>query len=976
MNSKEITQQVPQNEQLSKREQRDQANANRILSRIEQRGKDGERSLDREFTSRTVEVEVPVESLSEESPGSTEFGFTDIDSYLTSRDAEPEKISVTIQKGVPVENVFFEYEGSMVYLDITADDLSGLDKEVDLGDMVQEAIEEMRFDKGQFLVEKGTPRGKSEILRRLHNGIMSMVRDQDKEKKRFSNTFQVWEEKKKEEAKGLCGGENATQERYCVIMKDLEQKRKEYEDYYDAKTKDELEGGVKLRQEIIDLEKKLKDLFVEETRYERKRNDARNLTYIAMVAEDQEMRNLAVETWGAERSKFKEIKAEEKVRSVLLSLKQERGVIQERLEGLNKILFMSGETATEQQKNSWARTMARLIGKKRKLDWLFSNTMQLNNLDRTPENVSGVQEMGYINLVECSRQLRETGIISFESSLKTVSKIKAAMDAGRVPILVGAPGTGKSHLAEDVCRLFSNFDKPETVSCSKRTNREALAGSVGLKAGEEGGTVTYWDAGPVIRCMENGQPCRLEEFYRIPPDSEAYSFIKTAVQKKPGDEFRDGDIYVPRIQEGFFLIGTTNPASMPGRHMPDEAMYRQLREIQVEDPTEEETFKAFLVATMDESGLPTISSSELLPVYRYQELQNEKEKTVLPDGRVQEGTYELEDTEKQSTVLCFTRAVKAIQAAFGYQFQRGSGTTLTSEERKERGLLGYDNQTNKIDESGTLLEVGVTLTIGEVIGLADRWKKRERNFDDPNVQQADTLKEYLNVEIQKWIGGIGKDYSDNIPKVEAVFKHFGFLDDNNIPENTSQDKHLTRREFGGASIECPRADRWSEPTPAPQEEIVSKEQGPAEVAYKSKEQAVVGDETYDINSKDVIKIGDASYPIGQLFIVGEASYKIVGVVTQDGEHEGDIVAIDQAEYGENQFFKSPNTDIEKTIERGIYKHEAERMIKEVGDLEGIWKGYTYEEEHKDYKPDGSMEHDLSKVSIEFKGFMEMVCSEA
>jgi hypothetical protein len=52
------------------------------------------------------------------------------------------------------------------------------------------------------------------------------------------------------------------------------------------------------------------------------------------------------------------------------------------------------------------------------------------------------------------------------------------------------------------------------------------------------------------------------------------------------------------------------------------------------------------------------------------------------------------------------------------------------------------------------------------------------------------------------------------------------------------------------------------------------------------------------------------------------------------------------------------------------------MIKEVGDMNKIWEGYTYEEVHNDYKPDGTGNFEESRVSIEFKGFMDMVCSEA
>ncbi|MBT5262700.1 MAG: AAA domain-containing protein [Candidatus Magasanikbacteria bacterium] len=600
----------------------------------------------------------------------------------------------------------------------------------------------------------------------------------------------------------------------------------------------------------------------------------------------------------------------------------------------------------------------------------------------TEESVEAIADYRYVELQEYLDQLN-TGKFMWTPSRRKFLQNMLGQSEKDILVILGPSGTGKSVLAEAFARITTGQESL-TVNCSEKTSQEVEA-EMGFKDGE-----SVWNLGPLAQAMKDGRVCRFEEAYRMNPEGDLFAILKTIQQKSIGDKYRLPGGEEITIQPGFRILFTTNPemeGRYPGRNNPESAFRREcaiLNLLDMEQSNENpEVHTALLVASSTEGKLTSIDKDDLGPAYTTIKGLSESVKDAQGNDRtIIEKQEIIEDPAdlRHGALWRLANASKALFDAF-------SAAEIVAENKKPKVLQvvikeGKRRVATESDSGAVNIHTDTKLSIGPLIDWVqgyEVWKKDKKS-------QESSLTTYLNERIRQYLEKNENEVED-MDAARAVFEHYGFLDDEKAKAKEG-DQFATFIDIAMASPTVPRAVTF---------EIIEEEEVKEVETIEIAEDVDIdteganilelildgGFENYKVtpvaleitHTKDGESVVTTYSPGTKFLDAAGVEYEFVGTVNEGQDKAGKVVAKvrDKDEY---KTFEQPSSDTEKTIERGIYKHEAERMIKEVGDLEGIWKGYTYQEEHNDYETDGSGNFKVSGALIEFKGFMEMVCSEA
>lgn len=208
-------------------------------------------------------------------------------------------------------------------------------------------------------------------------------------------------------------------------------------------------------------------------------------------------------------------------------------------------------------------------------------------------------------------QMESKRFVVTESRRQYIDRVEALINQGKPILLEGHTGTGKSELARIAAKELTGKN-PEVVYCNPQTRQSDIFGRQSLKETEHGATVTEVDYGPLIRAMQDGRICLLDEFNELDPrQRQVFKYLFNA---KPGDEVDvpgDGKI---RIQDGFGIILTANLKSdkyaEKGSLEPQEARVFQDSTIRVEYAPAPELYDTALTVLASTKGEVLLTKGE------------------------------------------------------------------------------------------------------------------------------------------------------------------------------------------------------------------------------------------------------------------------------------------------------------------------------------------------------------------------------
>lgn len=215
---------------------------------------------------------------------------------------------------------------------------------------------------------------------------------------------------------------------------------------------------------------------------------------------------------------------------------------------------------------------------------------------------------GVIEEIAKRRALKDTrdlqkGLLLTDSMQENIDYVLPSLVAGKPVLFVGDTGGAKTALAEFISREYFGVE-PELISGHAEVNSYQLMGKTGLRSADkwteddlegaidqiiqEGGaqydkvtpelrttlrpqaierlkartgTVSDFDAGPMLRAMQEGKPIILDEINAIPPDFTKR--LNKILQLRPGDTYvpQEDSGQAIKIQPGFCIIATLNEKS-------------------------------------------------------------------------------------------------------------------------------------------------------------------------------------------------------------------------------------------------------------------------------------------------------------------------------------------------------------------------------------------------------------------------------
>lgn len=545
---------------------------------------------------------------------------------------------------------------------------------------------------------------------------------------------------------------------------------------------------------------------------------------------------------------------------------------------------------------------------------------RIDGLPKTAENTDVAAILQYKTFVEYKKQLQK-GFVWLPSRKSIHQETVSAILNHRWPVLIGEAGSGKSEQADAAALELTGYP-PTEVACEVTTaERDLIKDTAIAETGE-----SYMKYGPLMEAFtgyENemqkapttasGRIVRFDESGRLGP--KGYSIIKKARQVKSGDSF-----YGRPVLPGACAIWTSNPVGprYPDRHAPDPAMRRELAEIFVPYPEmsaeNPELYEFMVTALMDENDHIAATREELSPAYEKKDLP-EAERKHLEDGSTIVAKDELISNmadRRHGALWRFAGAIKSLQDSFVY----GNGET----ERYPETILRFkEDADGKIkittDGSGEPLTLSIsTVTLGEVAswmaGFNERMQKQDKKF------HTNGLTEWLNFKITTYLKQADK--ADK-KKLEALFRHFGFLESN--APNLGQSRPLSPKEIGYLSPRVPRPVYVEKPKKA---EAEKEEKSARELkGYETTEVLLDSDERVSIRKgefagktllSDAFKVAP-----GKLFMVQDSVFSFAGV-TEDGK----LVASLADEKELHKIFT------ENEVEIGILNHD---LLKLGSDLE-------------------------------------------
>ncbi|TAL50644.1 hypothetical protein EPN81_02170 [Patescibacteria group bacterium] len=526
------------------------------------------------------------------------------------------------------------------------------------------------------------------------------------------------------------------------------------------------------------------------------------ITEIKVLFEDRETKDLFLKTYSEARVDTKSYRMSD-LGKTWKHLNEQIEGLEEEFKKVEQALFLrtvEGKSNISAAKSKAERLANRLLMLKTQRE----NMKQLNleKVHPTAENTDIAAAFQFETLVEYRDQLKK-GFVWLPSRQKIHTDTVAALQNGRWPVLIGEAGTGKSDQADAAALELTN-SPPTEVDCVSTTGEKQLIMDTAIDS-ETGGS--YQEYGPLMRAFTGfnnsrekkpshlkGRVARFDEAGRL--GSKAYTIIKKARQKGPGDDF-----YGHPVLPGAAAIWTTNPVGTryPDRRAVDPAMRREIAEIIVDYPDQSaqspELYEFMLGALLDENKHIPIAEKELTPAYVKHELAD-AEKVTLPDGRVvvaKDVLIEDGADPRHSTLWRLANAVKTLQNSFIY----GNQSSESIPTNAVRFVEDSDGNITLDASTGELLTLSSsTITLGEIKswmqGFKDRLQKQNQAF------QVESFSEWIKLKIDIYLKQV--DQADRA-KVRAIFDYFHLLD--GAPDLKGA-KPITPKKIGYLSPRVPR----------------------------------------------------------------------------------------------------------------------------------------------------------------------------
>ncbi len=529
--------------------------------------------------------------------------------------------------------------------------------------------------------------------------------------------------------------------------------------------------------------------------------DKHLISEIKVLFNDKKVQKMIPDTYGEARVDTRNFQNSdittswEKVTDLLSKKSAEFKMLEQELH-LGKISGKGSISSAKSRMKMLARDLS-------ELDVVRNDLSLLRGYERTRENTDVAAAFQFQKLKEYKSQL-EDGFVWLPSRLDIHQQTVSSILNHRWPVLIGEAGSGKSEQADAAAKELTG-ELPTEVECESVTGEVQLIKDVAI--GRDGGS--YEKYGSLMQAFtgfkdskqespdfKHGRIVRFDESGRLGP--RAYAIIKKARQQKAGDDF-----YGRLVLPGASAIWTSNPVGprYPDRHAPDPAMRRELSEISVDYPDmsieNPELYEFALTALFDENDHISVSHQELAPAYTKVDLPDDK-KTVLQNGSVivakDEIVSDISDSN-HGALWRFCGAVKSLQESFVYG-------NSDAKEYPETLLRFRENSDDVIevvtDEGGEVLTLSSsTITLGELSswmsGYNERRQKQDQEF------HTETLEEWLDLKIKTYIRQADKADKE---KIQAIFKHFHFLDD--IVADISSATSVTPKQIGYLSPRVPR----------------------------------------------------------------------------------------------------------------------------------------------------------------------------
>lgn len=625
---------------------------------------------------------------------------------------------------------------------------------------------------------------------------------------------------------------------------------------------------------------------------------------IKLLLADPATRDIAIQVFGEARMDQEQAKQSELVKE-WTKLEKDIAETQKSHEELVRSIFLQAiksPAALSVAKTKAERQARKLIGLRERHDALL--TLDDNSIEHVAENTDAAAMFQFEQLSEYQRQLDEEGFAWLPSRLKIHAETVAMLQNGRVPVLVGEAGTGKSEQANAAAMELTG-SLPTEVACSATTNERDLISDKAIdvdgKSYEEYGPFMqaftgFSDSRQTVPDVDHGRLVRLDEAGML--GTRPYAAIKTACQK-----IKDKSVYFGRkVLPGAGMIWTTNPvgARYADRKAVDPAMRRELGEIQVDYPDQSadspELYEFMLSSLLDENQHVGIAEQELKPAYQKVYLVKEDQMT-LTDGRravAQDELIEDKADKRHGTLWRLANAVKDLQDSFVY------GNRVPDDAVPEEALR-YSEVDGEIviDDNGQLLTLSSSvITLGEVKswmrGFANRRQKSDSKY------QVETFSEWVRLKAEIYLGQT--DAADR-DKVRAIFEHYHLFDN---PPDIKDAKPMTPKQIGYLSPRVPRplhtvAPVEAKPVASPDPEPIP----PAPILYVDRAVSLMSGET---------------------ILMREGGREFATIVTPDLKIEtGQMIEVDKVKYK----FAGTELDGADGVERPVFESVAEPGLYEV-----------------------------------------------
>ncbi len=566
--------------------------------------------------------------------------------------------------------------------------------------------------------------------------------------------------------------------------------------------------------------------------------------------------------------------------------------------------------------------------------------LSLGEEEATEEKTDFLAMVEYEKLLEYKEQLDKGGFVWTESRKEALRDLISQQESGRMPVLFGEAGSGKSAIAEAAAVEMTGQD-PLMVACSKETSEYDLLKESAID--ERGSFEKY---GPVMQAFtgysdsrqENpdtttGRMVRLDEFNLL--GDKSYALLKRLGQLKPGD-LLEGKPVLP----GAGLVLTANPEGprYPNRRKIDVAMRRELGIVDLpymdmnnENP---EIYETMLAALMDENNNIIVDKSEVSPHYKEGELPEESREVVLIDNEGEEEKFNVlkegKELEKDPTALDengkplhgalwrVSYAISDIQKSFVY------GNSEVPPEDALKYSQDKDGNLEVSNHGSPLILDEQTITMGEVVKWMEQYKVRRESSGD----EFQNLSEWIKEKAQAYLKQMGEQDKADYKKVKAIFDHYHLLDEIEVLENPEL---MTPKEIGYMSPNVPKPVELEKIIEKESEQIEGKKENHEAEVFETVEKMLDSGETVLVNENATaeFEVFDEAKTLnnGDTLELEDDEFKFVGIVSE-GKHEGKLVF----EIGDGLHKVIPKetiVDEEGNLENGEFGVEIQSLIPEV-----------------------------------------------